>query len=174
MSAEEIGGEGGGCGELDWRGPTITKEYFERPEANEEDFEDGWLKTGDVVSVDGEGYLDIVDRTKDVIKSGGEWISSVELENELMAHEAVSEASVIAVDHEKWQERPMACIVLRDGHEVSGGDLDEFLGERFPAWWLPDRYEIVDAIPRTPTGKFDKKVLRDRFADVTLGEEAAD
>ena len=175
---EQVPHDGEAFGELQVRGPWVVDEYHNRPGATEASFVDDetgrWLKTGDIATMDGEGYLDIVDRTKDVIKSGGEWISSVELENELMAHEAVSEASVIAVDHEKWQERPMACIVLRDGHEVSGGDLDEFLGERFPAWWLPDRYEIVDAIPRTSTGKFDKKVLRDRFADVTLGEEAAD
>ena len=170
--------DGEAFGELQVRGPWVVDEYHNRPEATEESFvEDGagrWLKTGDIATMDEEGYLDIVDRTKDVIKSGGEWISSVELENELMAHEAVSEASVIAVDHEKWQERPMACIVLRDGHEVTEDELDGFLGERFPAWWLPDRYEIVDAIPRTSTGKFDKKVLRERFDDLTLREETAD
>nr|WP_254822045.1 long-chain fatty acid--CoA ligase [Haloglomus halophilum] len=175
---EQVAHDGEAFGELQVRGPWITDSYHNRPEATEESFvedEDGrWLKTGDIATMDGQGYLDIVDRTKDVIKSGGEWISSVELENELMAHEAVSEATVIAVDHEKWQERPMACIVLREGHEVTEDELDEFLGERFPAWWLPDHYEIVDAIPRTSTGKFDKKVLRDRFDELTLSEEHAD
>ena len=174
---EPVTHDGEAFGELQVRGPWVVDEYHNRPGATEESFvDDGtgrWLKTGDIATMNEEGYLDIVDRTKDVIKSGGEWISSVELENELMAHEAVSEASVIAVDHEKWQERPMACIVLRDGHEVNADELDAFLGERFPAWWLPDRYETVDAIPRTSTGKFDKKVLRDQFADVTLGEESA-
>jgi fatty-acyl-CoA synthase len=171
----EVAHDGEAFGELQVRGPWITDGYHNRPAANEESFTaDGWLKTGDIATRDEQGYVDIVDRTKDVIKSGGEWISSVELENELMAHDAVSEATVIAVDHEKWQERPMACVVLREGHEVDEADLNEFLGERFPAWWLPDRYEIVDEIPRTSTGKFDKKVLRDRFGDVTLGEGSAD
>jgi fatty-acyl-CoA synthase len=175
---EQVAHDGEAFGELQVRGPWVVDEYHNRPEANAESFaeddEGRWLKTGDIATMDEQGYLDIVDRTKDVIKSGGEWISSVELENELMAHEAVSEATVIAVDHEKWQERPMACIVLREGHEVTEAELDEFLGERFPAWWLPDHYEIVDAIPRTSTGKFDKKVLRDRFDELTLSEEHAD
>jgi fatty-acyl-CoA synthase len=171
----EVAHDGEAFGELQVRGPWITDGYHNRSAANEESFTaDGWLKTGDIATRDEQGYVDIVDRTKDVIKSGGEWISSVELENELMAHDAVSEATVIAVDHEKWQERPMACVVLREGHEVDEADLNEFLGDRFPAWWLPDRYEIVDEIPRTSTGKFDKKVLRDRFGDVTLGEGSAD
>jgi fatty-acyl-CoA synthase len=175
---EQVPHDGEAFGELQVRGPWVVDEYHNRPEANAESFAEGedgrWLKTGDIATMDEQGYLDIVDRTKDVIKSGGEWISSVELENELMAHEAVSEATVIGVDHEKWQERPMACIVLREGHEVTEDELDAFLGDRFPAWWLPDRYEIVDAIPRTSTGKFDKKVLRDEFDDLTLSEEHAD
>jgi fatty-acyl-CoA synthase len=166
--------DGESMGELEVRGPWVTDHYHNRPDANDSSFtDDGWLKTGDIATMDEYGYLDIVDRTKDVIKSGGEWISSVDLENELMAHEAVTEATVIAVDHEKWQERPMACVVLRDGHDATEAELQEFLGETFPDWWLPDKIEFVDAIPRTSTGKFDKKVLRDRFGDVEL-EESAD
>ncbi|MFC7227089.1 long-chain fatty acid--CoA ligase [Salinirubellus salinus] len=166
--------DGEAYGELQVRGPWVVDEYHHRPDANRESFatdEAGgrWLRTGDIATMDEQGYVDIVDRTKDVIKSGGEWISSVDLENELMAHEAVAEATVIGVDHEKWQERPMACVVLREGHEASVDDLREHLGERFPSWWLPDRYEFVESIPRTSTGKFDKLSLRESYADLTLG-----
>ena len=165
----EVPRDGETFGELQVRGPWIADEYHDRPEETAASFtEDGYLRTGDIATMDEHGYVDIVDRTKDVIKSGGEWISSVELENELMAHEAVTEATVIAVDHEKWQERPMACVVLRDGAEASSEELDAHLGERFPDWWLPDRYEFVEAIPRTSTGKFDKKTLREEFGDVRL------
>jgi len=161
--------DGETMGELQIRGPWVVEKYHNRPEESAESFtDDGWLKTGDIATIDGFGYVDIVDRTKDVIKSGGEWISSVELENELMAHDAVAEASVIAVDHEKWQERPMACIVLREGAETTAESLEAHLGERFPDWWLPDRYEFVEAIPRTSTGKFDKMALREQFGDVRL------
>ena len=156
-------------GELQVRGPWIADEYHDRPEETDSSFtEDGWLRTGDIATRDELGYVDIVDRAKDVIKSGGEWISSVELENELMAHDDVTEASVIAVDHEKWQERPMACVVLREGAEVTDDELEAHLAERFPDWWLPDRYEVVESIPRTSTGKFDKKTLREQFGDVRL------
>ena len=168
----EVPKDGEAFGELEVRGPWVLEEYHNRPEANETSFtDDGWLKTGDIATMNEYGYIDIVDRAKDVIKSGGEWISSVDLENELMAHDAVGEASVIAVDHEKWQERPMACIVLREGAEASAEELNEHLGERFPDWWLPDRYEFVESIPRTSTGKFDKMSLRERFEDVRLEAE---
>ncbi len=168
----EVPKDGETMGELEVRGPWITDKYHQRPEANESSFtEDGWLKTGDIVTQDEHGYLDVVDRQKDVIKSGGEWISSVDLENELMAHQAVVEATVIAVPHERWQERPMAVIVTRDGERPSAEELNEHLGERFPDWWLPDDFRFVDEIPRTSTGKFDKKKLRDRFDDVTLTSE---
>ena len=168
----EVPHDGEAFGELEVRGPWVLEEYHNRPEANETSFtEDGWLKTGDIATMNELGYIDIVDRAKDVIKSGGEWISSVDLENELMAHDAVSEASVIGVEHEKWQERPMAIIVPREGAEVTGDELNEHLGERFPDWWLPDRYEFVESIPRTSTGKFDKMSLRDQFEDVTLEAE---
>ncbi|MFC5969779.1 long-chain fatty acid--CoA ligase [Halomarina salina] len=169
---ETVPHDGEAMGELQIRAPWVADEYHQRPEANRESFtDDGFLRTGDIATMDEQGYVDVVDRTKDVIKSGGEWISSVELENELMAHEAVAEATVIAVDHEKWQERPMACLVLREGHEVTSEDLNDHLGERFPSWWLPDTYEFREAIPRTSTGKFDKMTLRQEYDDVRLGPE---
>jgi len=190
----EVPKDGEAFGELEVRGPWITDHYHNRPEANEESFTDDvpasgaseasgahgasgkWLKTGDIATMDEMGYLDIVDRRKDVIKSGGEWISSVDLENELMAHEAVAEATVIAIPHDKWQERPMACVVFKDGAEASADDLRDHLLESFPKWWMPDRFEFIDAIPQTSTGKFDKKALRERFDDLELEapEEASD
>jgi fatty-acyl-CoA synthase len=171
----EVPRDGEAYGELQVRGPWIVDEYHDRPDANAESFtEDGWLRTGDIATMDESGYLDIVDRAKDVIKSGGEWISSVELENELMAHDAVAEATVIGVDHEKWQERPMACVVLKEGRAATSEELRQHLGERFPSWWVPDEVEFVEAIPRTSTGKFDKKVLRDQYDHITLREGEAD
>lgn len=167
----EVPRDGESFGELEVRGPWIIGQYHNRPEENRVSFtDDGWLKTGDIATMDEWGYIDIVDREKDVIKSGGEWISSVELENALMAHDDVVEATVIGVDHEKWQERPMACVVLREGARSSDSQLNEFLAESFPSWWLPDEYEFLDEIPRTSTGKFDKKSLRDRYADLVLTE----
>ena len=169
---EEVAHDGEAMGELQIRAPWVVDEYHQRPEANRESFtEDGYLRTGDIATMDELGYVDVVDRTKDVIKSGGEWISSVELENELMAHEGVAEATVIAIDHEKWQERPMACVVPNDGHDVTSEELNDHLGERFPSWWLPDTYEFREAIPRTSTGKFDKMTLREEYDDVHLGPE---
>jgi fatty-acyl-CoA synthase len=171
---EEAPMDGETMGELQVRGPWVVDEYHNRPDANAASItEDGWLKTGDIATMDEWGYLDIVDREKDVIKSGGEWISSVDLENELMAHEDVIEASVIAVPHEKWQERPLAVIVPREGSDVEAAELEAHLGESFPDWWLPDEFRFVDEIPRTSTGKFDKKQLRDRF-DVVLETEEAE
>ncbi|MFT4921248.1 MAG: fatty-acyl-CoA synthase [Halobacteriales archaeon] len=169
----EVPRDGETFGELEVRGPWIADRYHNRPEATAESFtDDGWFKTGDIVTMDDWGYIDLVDRDKDVIKSGGEWISSVDLENTLMAHEAVSEATVIAVDHERWQERPMACVVLREGADATPAELEAHLAESFPDWWLPDEYEFLNQIPQTSTGKFDKKVLRERFDDVVL--EATD
>ncbi|WP_178916724.1 long-chain fatty acid--CoA ligase [Natronomonas gomsonensis] len=169
---EEIAWDGEEFGELWVRGPWVTKEYFMRPEANEEDFEDGWLKTGDVVTVDDEGYIQIVDRAKDVIKSGGEWISSVELENAIMAHDDVAEAAVVGVPHEKWQERPVAFVVA--GEDADTDTLDEeimdLLREDYPKWWLPDAIEYIDEVPKTATGKFSKKDIRERYTDGSLVE----
>ena len=169
---EEIAYDGEEFGELWVRGPWVTKEYFQRPEANEEDFEDGWLKTGDVVTVDPDGYLKIVDRAKDVIKSGGEWISSVELENAIMAHDGVSEATVIGVPHEKWQERPVAFVVPAEGADTESmvDEIYDMLREDYPKWWLPDDIEFIEEVPKTATGKFSKKDLRDQYADKSLAE----
>jgi fatty-acyl-CoA synthase len=169
---EEVPWNGEDFGELYVRGPSVTTEYFERPDANEEDFEDGWLKTGDIVSVDEDGYIKIVDRAKDVIKSGGEWISSVELENSIMAHDEVSEAAVVGVPHERWQERPVAFVVPTadaDEEALPEGIL-EMLRDEYPKWWLPDEIELIDEIPKTATGKFSKKDLREEHADASLVE----
>ncbi|MFC6719276.1 long-chain fatty acid--CoA ligase [Natrialbaceae archaeon GCM10025810] len=164
---EEVPRDGETMGELQVRSPWVTDHYHNRPEENEQAFtDDGYLRTGDIATRDEWGYVDVVDRDKDVIKSGGEWISSVQLENELMAHEGVSEATVIAVDHERWQERPLAVVVPTAGADLDADDLEAHLGETFPSWWLPDAYELIEEIPKTSTGKFDKKRLRDRFDDV--------
>jgi len=155
-------------GELQVRGPWITAGYYDDDRSPDSFTDDGWLRTGDVAVVDDHGYLRLVDRTKDVIKSGGEWISSVELENELMAHPAVAEAAVIGIAHPRWQERPLACVVLRDGETTDKEELMLFLDGRVAKWWLPDDIVFVDEIPKTSVGKFSKKDLRDRFADYTL------
>jgi fatty-acyl-CoA synthase len=169
---EEIAWDGEEFGELHVRGPSVTTEYFQRPDANEEDFEDGWLLTGDIVSVDASGYIKIVDRAKDVIKSGGEWISSVELENAIMAHDDVSEATVIGVPHEKWQERPVGFVVPAAGADEDdmGEQLMTMLAEEYPKWWLPDDIVFIDEVPKTATGKFSKKDLRDQYGDASLVE----
>ncbi|MFC7157176.1 long-chain fatty acid--CoA ligase [Halomarina halobia] len=164
----EVPWDGESFGELYVRGPTVVDEYYNQPEANEEDFEDGWLKTGDVVTVDEDGYIEIVDRAKDVIKSGGEWISSIELENELMKHDSVVEAVVVGVSNDRWQERPLACVVRRSDADVDAEELRDFLGRTYPRWWLPDEVVFVDEVPKTATGKFDKKVVRDRYEDAEL------
>jgi fatty-acyl-CoA synthase len=156
-------------GESEVHGPWIVDDY-NRPGATLESFtDDGWFETGDIATRDGWGYVDIVDRAKDVVKSGGEWISSVELENEPMAHDDVSEAAVIAVPHEKWGERSMACVVpTRGAEDLTGDELVEFLAEEFPGWWLPDRVEFGGETPKTSTDEPDEKVLRERFEDVDV------
>lgn len=162
---EELPHDGEAFGELLIRGPWIAAEYY-RDERSAASFEDGWLRTGDVCKITPEGYIKITDRAKDVIKSGGEWISSLDLENTLMAHPAVAEATVVGLKHEKWQERPAAFVVKAS--EVSEAELLEFLGERVASWWLPDKIMFIEAIPKTGTGKFDKKVVRDQYADLLL------
>src|SRR5215211_8164502 len=151
-------------GELEVRGPWVAAGYYETPEQAERWTDDGWFKTGDIVSMHPKGFIQIKDRSKDVIKSGGEWISSVELENALMAHSAVAEAAVIAIPDAKWAERPLAVIVLREGQTASADELREFLAPSFAKWWLPERIEFVDEIPKTSVGKFRKVDLRARFA----------
>ena len=131
-------------------------------------FDDGWLRTGDVGSLTANGFLQLTDRAKDVIKSGGEWISSVDLENHLMAHPDVVEASVVGVPDEKWGERPLATVVLREGSTATLAELRDFLGERVAKWQVPERWAIVDEVPKTSVGKFDKKTLRRQYADGAL------
>ncbi len=158
--------DGQTMGEIQVRGPFITGSYFHGTAAADPDkfSADGWLRTGDVATIDALRFVRITDRTKDLIKSGGEWISSVDLENALMAHPAIAEAAVIAIPDEKWSERPLACVVWRAGRSASVAELAaHLLGQGFAKWQLPDRYEIIDAVPRTSTGKFWKLELRRRF-----------
>ena len=126
---------------------------------------DGWMKTGDVAAMDENGNIRIADRTKDLIKSGGEWISSVDLENAIMSHPAVKEAAVIAIPHPKWDERPLACVVLREGETVTGQEIIDHITPLVAKWWLPEAVEFIDEVPKTSVGKFSKKDLRSRFAD---------
>ena len=166
-NGDELPHDGVAFGELLIRGPWIAAEYYRDPRTPQS-FVDGWLRTGDVCKITPDGYVRITDRAKDVIKSGGEWISTIELENTLMAHPAVAEAAVVGVKHAKWQERPIAIAVLIQGSEVTEEELLEFLGERVAKWWLPDRVLFVDTIPKTGTGKFDKKLVRDEYADTLM------
>lgn len=160
----EVAWDGSEMGELLLRGPWIADEYYQ-DERSEQAFQDGWLYTGDVVTIDEEGMIKIVDRTKDLIKSGGEWISSVDLENALMAHEDVFEAAVVAVPHPEWNERPVACVVLKEGAHSSQRDIYDFLKPQFAKWWLPDDIIFMESIPKTSVGKFLKRALRDQLND---------
>ncbi|MGH7265567.1 MAG: AMP-binding protein, partial [Candidatus Rokuibacteriota bacterium] len=159
----EIPWDGRTIGELQVRGPWVLRAYYENPDAAGQFTADGWFRTGDVVTIDAEGYIQITDRTKDLIKSGGEWISSVDLEGHIMAHPKVLEAAVVAVPHPRWMERPLACVVPRPGAALSEAEVLDHLRPRVARWWLPDGVVFVDAIPKTSVGKFDKKVLRERF-----------
>jgi fatty-acyl-CoA synthase len=169
--ADDDGGEvpwdGESTGEIEVRGPWIAAAYF-RDESGDEKFDSGWLRTGDIAAVGEEGFVQITDRAKDVIKSGGEWISSVELENEMMSHPDVIEAAVIAKPDERWAERPLCCVVLRDGASTSADELVEHLRGRVAKWWLPDEFAFVSEVPKTSVGKFDKKVLRAKLTEGTL------
>jgi len=157
---------GESLGEIEVRGPWITGSYYRDPASDK--FDDGWLRTGDVGCVSVNGFIQITDRAKDVIKSGGEWISSVELENQLMGHPDVVEAAVIGVPDPKWEERPLACVVCADGSTVTAGDLSAFLADKVAGWQVPDRWAFIDEVPKTSVGKFDKKVLRARHSDDEL------
>jgi fatty-acyl-CoA synthase len=150
-------------GEVEVRGPWITSSYYRGHD--ESKFDSGWLRTGDVGRIDERGFITLTDRAKDVIKSGGEWISSVELENCLIAHPDVVEAAVVGVPDERWQERPLAVVVAKEGSDVDAGDLRNFLADKVVRWWLPERWTFVDEIPRTSVGKYDKKTIRSRYAD---------
>jgi fatty-acyl-CoA synthase len=156
--------DGETMGELEVRGVWIASSYYDAAEAADRWTEDGWFKTGDVVTIEPNGYIEIQDRAKDLVKSGGEWISTVALENALMGHVAVSEAAVIAVPDEKWSERPLAVVVLKEGGSATPDELREHLAPHFAKWWLPERYEFVDEIPKTAVGKFRKTALRERFS----------
>jgi len=155
--------DGKSVGELEVRGPWVTERYVGDAEPDREKFTDGWLRTGDVGVLSPDGFLTLTDRAKDVIKSGGEWISSVELENALMAHPAVQEACVIGVPDERWGERPLATVVFREGASATTDELREFLAGSFAHWQLPDHWAVIDEVPKTSVGKFDKKRLRQQF-----------
>jgi fatty-acyl-CoA synthase len=167
-STEALPWDGESSGELQVRGPWIAAEYYNDDRSPESFTEDGWLKTGDVATIDRHGYMRLVDRTKDVIKSGGEWISSVDLENELMGHPKVAEAAVIGVPHPKWAERPLACVVVKPGEELTKEEVLAFLEDKVAKWWLPDDVAFVEEIPKTSVGKFSKKDLRDKFQGYQL------
>jgi len=166
---EELPQDGEAFGEMLIRGPWIAAEYYKDPRSAQS-FEDGWLRTGDVAKITPEGYIRITDRAKDVIKSGGEWISSIDLENAIMANPDVAEATVVGLKHVKWQERPAAFVVLREGASTDEEAIRAFLEERVASWWIPDRIVFIDQIPKTGTGKFDKKVVRDQYADLLMDE----
>jgi fatty-acyl-CoA synthase len=152
-------------GEIEVRGPWVAASYYESPDQAHRWSADGWFRTGDIATMDEDGYVKIVDRAKDLVKSGGEWISSVDLENALMGHPAVKEACVVGIPHPKWQERPLAAVVLKDGAHATPEELRTFLAEIFARWQLPDAFVFMDAIPRTSVGKFKKTALREQFAN---------
>ena len=162
-SGKELAWDGVGMGELQVRGPWVVASYYDNAESADRFTADGWFRTGDVATIDAEGYVQITDRTKDLIKSGGEWVSSVDVENMIMAHPKVLEAAVIAVPHPKWVERPLACVVPKPGSVIEPGEIIDFLRSKLARWALPDEIEIIDAVPKTSVGKFDKKVLRERY-----------
>ncbi len=157
--------DGQSMGELEVRGPWVAAAYHDSADGGAQFTQDGWFRTGDVVTIDPRGYIELKDRAKDLIKSGGEWISSVALENALMGHPAVAEAAVIPVAHPKWQERPLACVVLKEGQVVTADELRAFLEPHVARWWLPDAVVFVAEIPRTSTGKFRKCALREQYRD---------
>jgi fatty-acyl-CoA synthase len=174
----EVACDGESVGELEVRGPWITGSYYDNgnnTEAERADaasrFDDGWLRTGDVGSLTASGFLQLTDRAKDVIKSGGEWISSVDLENALMAHPDVLEASVVGVPDEKWGERPLATVVRAADSAADAPALRDFLAAKIPGWQVPERWAFIDEVPKTSVGKFDKKLLRKRYAEGDLKVE---
>jgi fatty-acyl-CoA synthase len=166
IDGKELPWDGQQFGELQVRGPWVINGYYHDPRSAES-FQDGWFRTGDVATIDPDGYVQIVDRTKDLVKSGGEWISTVDLENVIMAHPKVLEAAVIAVPHPKWQERPLACVVPKPEFRdtLSPGEILEFLDQHVAKWQLPDEVIFIESVPKTSVGKFDKKVLREQFKD---------
>jgi fatty-acyl-CoA synthase len=163
---QELPRDGVAVGEIEVRGPWVTASYYLDDDPDK--FREGWLRTGDVGTLDRQGFITLTDRAKDVIKSGGEWISSVDLENHLMAHPDVLEAAVVAIPDEKWDERPLATVVLREGASADLDSLRDHLATRFAKWQLPDAWAFIESVPRTSVGKFDKKVIRQDFADGAL------
>jgi fatty-acyl-CoA synthase len=160
---EELPWDGDARGELQARGPWVAAGYYDDERSAESFTEDGWLRTGDVATITRDGYIRLVDRTKDVVKSGGEWISSVALENEIMAHPKVREAAVIALPDERWGERPCACVVPEPGADLDADEVRDFLEGRVARWWIPERVEFIEEVPKTSVGKFSKKTLRERY-----------
>jgi fatty-acyl-CoA synthase len=165
---EPLPWDGRTSGELEARGPWIVRQYYRTDEPGEQFSPDGWLRTGDVATIDRYGYVRLVDRTKDLVKSGGEWISSVALENAIMAHPKIAEAAVIGVPHPKWAERPLACVVVKEGEQLEKEEILEFLRGRLNKWQVPDDVVFIDEVPKTSVGKFSKKTLRDKFAGYVL------
>jgi fatty-acyl-CoA synthase len=159
---EVLPSDGKAVGEIEVRGPWVTGVYYKDPAP--EKFHDGWLRTGDVGTLDASGFIRLTDRAKDVIKSGGEWISSMELENLLMAHPSVAEAAVIGIPDEKWGERPLAAVVVISGASVTPDELSAFLAEKLPRWQLPERWTFIAEVPKTSVGKFQKTKLREQYA----------
>jgi fatty-acyl-CoA synthase len=166
-AGDEVAWDGESTGELQVRGPWIAATYYNDPDAGEK-FDDGWLRTGDVGALSKDGFLFLTDRAKDVIKSGGEWISSVDLENALMGHPSVQEASVVGVPDDKWGERPLASVVVVEGQSVTPDELADFLEGKVAHWQVPERWAFIDEVPKTSVGKFDKKVIRKRYAEGEL------
>ena len=167
-TTNELAWDGEQSGELQCRGPWIAASYYNDDRGSESFTADGWLRTGDVATMDPEGYIRLVDRTKDLIKSGGEWISSVEIENELMGHPKVVEAAVIGVPSEKWSERPLACVVVKPGETLTADEVLDYIRPKVAKWQVPDDVVFIDEVPKTSVGKFSKKTLRERFADLRL------
>ena len=172
---KELPWDGIAMGELQARGPWVAAEYYNDPRSPQS-FMDGWLRTGDVATIDPEGYIQIMDRTKDLVKSGGEWISSVDLENAIMAHPKVAEAAIVGVFHPKWQERPLACVAPRPEFrdQITKQEILDFLTQRVAKWWLPDDVVFIEAIPKTSVGKFNKRALREQFKDYQLPGDPLD
>ena len=160
--------DGQTMGELEVRGPWVASGYYQAPEHTGKWSDDGWFRTGDVATIDPEGYVKITDRTKDLVKSGGEWISSVDLENALMGHPAVAEAAVIAAKHPKWDERPVAVVVLKKGASASAEEPRAFLEPKFAKFWMPDEFVFTTQVPKTSVGKFQKTTLRDQYGGILV------
>jgi fatty-acyl-CoA synthase len=167
-SGAELPWDGAASGEVEVRGPWVARQYYRTDEPGPQFSADGWLRTGDVGNISPDGYLHLVDRTKDLVKSGGEWISSVALENEIMSHPAVFEAAVIAARHPKWMERPLACVVVKSNESLERAELMEFLSTRVASWQLPDEILFLAEIPKTSVGKFSKKTLREKYGDYLM------